>query len=143
MEFKGLQIFWPPIFDVVTAKKAAKQGFVAAIFISGITALPLIYRIVSSQSYDATEIFSSILGNIVPMTLIAFWINRMSRIASISALVLSCGEMLYKISVHNTAGMYPLFIIFFINSIRGTFIYHKLLKNMPTTSDNTAQTDYS
>jgi hypothetical protein len=138
MGFKGLQIFWPPIFDVVTAKKAAKQGFVAAVFISGATTLLLMYRIVSTRSYDTTEVFNSILGNIVPMALIAFFISRMSRIASISALVLSCGEMLYKITVYNTAGIYPLFIIFFINSIRGTFIYHRLLKNMPQTTANTA-----
>jgi hypothetical protein len=78
MEMKRLQVFWPPVLDLVSAKKAARQGYVAALFISGATALLLVYRIVSAHSYDTIEIYSSLIGNILPMVLLAFFINRMS-----------------------------------------------------------------
>ena len=124
---KGLQAFWPFIVDEESAKKATKQGFYSAVFISVMTAVPLMYRVATTQSYDLLEVYSGVLGNILPMAFIAFFINRMSRVASICALLLCILEMFYKYSVHNSLGMYPLFIIFFTNSIRGTFAYHKFL----------------
>ncbi|MCJ7600356.1 MAG: hypothetical protein MUO63_02510 [Desulfobulbaceae bacterium] len=124
---KGLQAFWPSIVDEVSAKNATKLGFYSAVFISVITAIPLLYRIIITQSFDLLEIYSSILGNILPMAIIAFFIHRMLRVASVCALALCVTEMFYKYNAHNSLGMYPLFILFFINSIRGTFAYYKLL----------------
>ncbi len=88
---KGGNFFWPPVQDMNQAREAAHAGFIAAVAIAVVTAGMLVYKIWSSPAYDIIGIISTFIGDILPMALIAFFINRMSRTASILALVVSCG----------------------------------------------------
>ncbi|WP_207678901.1 hypothetical protein [Desulfonema magnum] len=106
-------IFWPGIYDKVTAREAAKQGWTAALFSGGITLLMIVF--------GGAEIMN--LLDVALICLIGYGCLKMSRTAAIAGLVYTISNGIYKYSVHKTLGLMPLFAIFYINSVRGTFYF--------------------
>ena len=107
-------IFWPRIYDDVSAREAAKQGWVAALVSGGITFIMVVF--------SATPMSS--LVDVFLICFIGYGCLKMSRTAAIVGLVYTIFNGVYKYTMHNTFGLMPLFSIFYINSIRGTFYFH-------------------
>jgi hypothetical protein len=61
------------------------------------------------------------------MIVLGFFIFRMSRIAAVLALLLCLFELFSKYETSGSVGMMPIFLIFFVSAIRGTFLYRKFL----------------
>lgn len=114
---KGI-IFWPYIHDEASAREAAKQGWIAALLIGGTTLL-----MVTIGSMPTSN-----LVDVVLICLIGYGCLKMSRTAAIFGLIYTLSNGVYKYVVHSTFGMMPLFAIFFVNSVRGTFNLHKMKK---------------
>jgi hypothetical protein len=112
----GVNALWPKIHDEASAREAAKQGWSAALVSGGITLL-----MVATKN---TPIASLI--DVGFMCLIGYGCLKMSRAAAIIGLLFTLSNGVYKYIVHSTFGLMPLFAIFFVNSIRGTFLFHKI-----------------
>ncbi|MBF0645420.1 hypothetical protein HTZ97_00760 [Desulfuromonas acetoxidans] len=133
-ELNDWRFFWPKINSVETARNAAGQGVAAAIFAACAAPIPcLLYLIRQGQQQHFYLIFAPTLF----FGLFAFFIYKMSRTAAVSGLIL---YLPIVISILNRPGggrysgssfFYFLalaFVLAFINSIRGTFFYHKIIK---------------
>ena len=117
---------YPPIVDKLSAKKAAKYGVWAALFCSGATVLVVLINAMGASilglNYLAL-IDAAIFGAI------AFGIYKMYRAAAIIGLVLYLYERVYMFETQGNFGntfQVVILVFMFINSIRGTFLYHKL-----------------
>ena len=110
-----LGAFWPNIIDEPSAREAGKQGWVAALFAGGITLFCVLTKTTPLSS----------LFDVGIICLIGFGCLKMSRVASTLGLVYTIFSGLYKYCVHSTFGLMPLFAIFFINSMRGSFYFHR------------------
>jgi len=113
-----LNVFWPNILDEMSSREAAKQGWYAALFAGGMTIIGVIAQY--------TEINSLIDVGII--CLIGYGCLKMSRIAAISGLVYTLGNGVFKYITHSTFGLMPLLAIFFVNAVRGTFKFNKIIK---------------
>lgn len=119
--------FWPPIYDSDSCKRCSRQGLYAAILVSIGSTLSAFWKQDLFILIDAT--FFSI---------IAFGIYKMSRVASVVGLCIyfisHVDKFIPRTAIPLVAGLsvglYQLglstLILLFINSIRGTFAYHKL-----------------
>jgi hypothetical protein len=119
---------WPSIFDKESARQAALQGTVAAIFVASITVL---FATISLTGTTFMQIDAWSYVDAIFFAAIAFGIYKMSRIASILGLLL---YLLERIDMWLTFGpknivIAAIFIIAFINSVRGAFAYHRIIKN--------------
>lgn len=114
---KGLDWVWPSIVDVATAKKAANQGFWAAIFNAIVTITMTLLGTFTIWSLIDAVLFAAI----------AFGIYKTYRAASIIGLCLYILERVdswISFGLPNTTPRVATFIILtlmFINSVRGTF----------------------
>lgn len=126
---------WPEISHAGIAKEAARQGFWIATFIAVFNAILSIFghfgiqilQIIGIEDFDLWGLLDSAL-----FAIIAWRIWKMSRIAAIAGLAL---YGFGRIDVFLTYGTYfvlrattIIFAIAFLNSIRGTFAYHKFIK---------------
>lgn len=114
-----MNILWPNISDEKTTLEAAKQGWVASIFIAAMTILSIIVGWTSVMS----------VVDVVLISLIGFGCFKMSRIAAVLGVILCIYNGIDKYIEKNTVGMMPIFTLFFINAARGTFKYHKIKNN--------------
>jgi hypothetical protein len=139
-----MNAIWPTVSDLDSAKKTARYGYGAAIAVSvliiieGFISIDSNYRIVS---WNMIEVGSLLLA--IVMIPIAYGIYRMSRIASVSGLLIFIAHIVSNWFV----GIYPrpvvLIIIFFLyfHSIRGCFAYQSLLQSKEKSSSNRSDTD--
>lgn len=111
-------VFWPNIYDEASAREAAKQGWFAALFSGGVTLLMVVFG-----STPASSLFDVIL-----LCFIGYGCLKMSRVAATIGLIYTIFNGGYKYIMHSTFGLMPLFAIFFINSIRGTYNFHTMKK---------------
>jgi hypothetical protein len=123
----NFDFLYPTITDTKSAKDAVKFGYVSALMIAAITTLNFLLKVYESNTNDIVYILSIIIGNILPMIILGYFIFRMSRIAAVLALLLCLFELFSKYENTGSVGMMPIFLIFFISSIRGTFLYRKFL----------------
>lgn len=123
---QGFEWLWPKITDIKSAKDAAKQGVGVAIFVAGVTAL---FAILSLFGVEMVTIWALLDAAIFAG--IAFAIYKMSRVAAIFGLAFYLWGQVNAIGSTGKVNIFMLmFITFgFINAIRGTFAYHKLLKS--------------
>jgi hypothetical protein len=122
-----LNVLYPSITNISSAKEAVKYGYASAAFMAGITTVNFLMKLFDSNSYDSVYIASVIIGDILPIAILGYFIFKMSRIASILALLLCLFELFNKYQSHGSVGMMPIFIVFYISAIRGTFLYQKFL----------------
>src|SRR5258708_4750582 len=84
--------YWPVIYDSESARKAAKAGALAAFFLAGWTALFAFLSIFNiSNLNDASALVDAAI-----FAFLGFMIRRMSRVASIIALVMFVAERVYS-----------------------------------------------
>ena len=115
-------IFWPYINDETSAREAAKQGWYASLISGGITLIMVVLGATSSWS----------LVDVGLLCLIGYGCLKMSRIAAILGLIYCIFNGIDKYIVHSTFGLMPLFAIFYINSIRGTYKFYEIKKSKIT-----------
>ena len=121
---------WPEITHTEIAKKAARQGFWAAVFCASMTAVLSILGHAGIEVFGIKNFGLLELGDAVLYAVIAWRIYKMSRIAAIAGLSLylySRINMWVDYGPRNPV-IAIIFTLMFINSIRGTFTYHKFVK---------------
>ena len=123
----NLEFLYPTITDTKSAKEAVKYGYASSAMIAAVTTFSFLLKVYESNTNDTVYILSIIIGNILPMIVLGYFIFRMSRIAAVLALLLCLFELLSKYETSGSVGMMPIFLIFFVSSIRGTFLYRKFL----------------
>ena len=115
---------WPRIEDKDSAIAAARQGFYTAICCSAATATLAILGAFGFQIYGFN------LWNLTDTLLaggLAFGIKRMSRTAAVITLLYYIAGRIdlwveYQVANPIVAGF---FVLMFLNSIRGTFAFHR------------------
>ena len=123
MKKMSFDFLYPSITNIGSAKEAVKYGNASAAFMAGITTVNFLIKLFDSSAYDPIYISSVIIGDILPIAILGYFIFKMSRIASILALLLCLFELISKYESSGSVGMMPIFMIFFVSSIRGTFLY--------------------
>ncbi|NEP57063.1 MAG: hypothetical protein F6K31_08565 [Symploca sp. SIO2G7] len=123
---------WLSEIDSITAARTtAKQGCWAAIFVATITAVLVSVSLTTPDPEIPLDAWSFIDAGL--FAAIAWGIHKMSRIAAIAGLALYIIEIIYKClnGSFSSSGTWLVIIITlaFINSVRGTFAYHKLRSN--------------
>ena len=119
---KGRSWIWPSITDEKSAKDASAQGAVASGFISFFSGF---IGFVMSMGWDQGALREAFL-----FAILGFGIFRLSRTAAVVGLALYFVEWIYmwpKVGIINVA-LTPIVVLMFVNSIRGTFVYHQIKK---------------
>ena len=111
-------VLWPDVSDLDGAQKAARQGVVAELFVTGATTLFVILKL-----SDVTALVDAVL-----FALIAWRIWKMFRVWVVIGLVLFAAEKTYWIYVRGPKGLVMSVIILlgFVTSVRGTFACARL-----------------
>lgn len=114
------------IVNKESARKAAMDGFGAAMFVAGVTALFAIF------SYFGVNIMAGIgVWSLLDAAIFAFvgWrIHAMSRTWAVLGLLLYLADKGYGLYLRPSASgvvMIVILVIAFINGVRGTFAFHK------------------
>ena len=117
-------LVWPSITDQVSAKKASRQGLLACACCAGATILCVLLGYFGPPRTDA-------LVDALLFILIGWGIHRISRFAAVAGLLLFILERVFEWLNYgrgNTVVALLLALAFtlaFINSVRGTFAYHR------------------
>lgn len=119
--------WWPEITDLKTAKHVAYYGIWAALVNAGLTTF---FVVLGLFGVRIVEIDFLAMIDVVIFLLIAFGIYKLNKIAAVAGLLFYILEVLLSISSNGFSfGFMRIFLVFlYINAVRGTFIYHKLLK---------------
>ncbi len=116
----------PEVEGAEAAKKAAKGGMWAAFFVAGVTTLFAILAM--NGTTPVAGINGAALLDAAVFIGIGIGIGRLSRIAAVAGLVIYIAERLYMMSLNGPAGLWMTIALtlVFINSVRGTFAYHRI-----------------
>lgn len=130
-ERKALNWFWPPVTDTQTAREASRQGLWAATWIAGVT---IVFALLAALGYRSAEFDSAALWDAGLFIIIGWGINKSSRVAAVAGLLLYLIERAYMWATvgPKSPGMAILFTLMFINSVRGTFAFHRLSRTQAT-----------
>jgi len=126
---KGMSWIWPDVKDLETAKLANRQGVWAASFVSVVTAVFAALGAAGIQLFEFTFDALALIDACI-FGVLAFGIYKMSRIASVAGLglyIIERADMWINYGPKNVI-IAGLLVLMFINSIRGTFAYHRLRK---------------
>ena len=118
--------FWGKLDSVEAAVDAAKAGAAGAFMVAAVTAALAIASIFGFSVIPGVGALSLIDAAIFAG--LGFGISRNSRVCAVLALAFYLLEqwmMVSNVSTFNGV-MFVLFVVFFINGIRGTFAYHRL-----------------
>lgn len=120
---KAFYKFWPKITDSESARGAARQGFWAAIFVAVVTA---VFAVSGFIGMSIGALFDATL-----FAIIAWGIHKMSRVASVAGLCLYIVESIWRWIEFGPTNIVvaALLVLCFINSVRGTFEYHKIINS--------------
>jgi hypothetical protein len=114
--------FGPAIDDLKSAQKAGRQGATMCLLITAMTALSNISAVGTVERSGALIVVLLVYGGLAVM------IYKMSRAAAILAMLIYFGDCLIMVSQQGiSVGMFVRVLIFFgfINSVQGTFAYHR------------------
>jgi hypothetical protein len=115
--------FWPEITDPDTARSAAMHGVFAALFVAVATGAMGLLSMTDPWPSFLDVVLSGFLG---------FRIWRMSRSAAVFALVYFIANKVYMVATDGlkgaTAYMALALVMAFISGVRGTFAYHRYVK---------------
>ncbi|BAZ03679.1 hypothetical protein [Calothrix sp. NIES-3974] len=121
----------PRIESISDAQKVGRQGTWAACFVAGMTTLLVLGSIFAPLPLGIPVNVWSLIDAVI-MGIIAWRIYRMSRVAALAGLIyyiigqismFSASEGKYKVGFVTI-----LITLAFVNSVRGTFAYHRLQK---------------
>lgn len=118
--------FWPTITGLESAKQSARQGVWASMVVAVVTAG---VAILSHVGVPILDFNLEALVDAALFAIVAWGIHKMSRTAAVGGLGLYLIERIYMWSNHGPKGFIWVVIItlMYINAIRGTFQYHKIL----------------
>jgi hypothetical protein len=121
---KTEQWFWPNTGSIEGARAAARQGVWAASFVAVVT---FGFAIYSRFAAAILNIDIWALVDVFLFCIIAVGIWRVSRIAAVSGLMLYVLERVWMFQTNGQIGGFVaiIIVIMFVNSIRGTFAYHR------------------
>ena len=130
----GAAWFWPNVSNRRFAQNAIQEAFLAALFVSVLTAILTTRLLFSPDGTDFTPfgfLNSALFGGL------AFGIYRRSRIVALSAFVLFTGGTIYQFATTGPASLLlrGLIALAFFHGVRGTIAYHKfptLPANLPS-----------
>jgi hypothetical protein len=122
-----LNWLWRDIVDTETAKKAAREGFWAAVIGAVLNTVIALLSLAGIRLFNADIWF---LIDTVIIGIIALGIYRMSRIAAVAGLAnyIIAQIFLWIDTGPSSIVVLIIFAKMFLNSIRGTFAYHKYRK---------------
>ncbi len=119
MDFKNiLSFFWPDIHDAESAKKAADQGFLAAMLYVFLALTPIL-------SGQVAKIF-----DVLVVALCGYFSKRMWRAAPIVGLAMMVPELAFALpeGVSFRLASAAILTLMFVNAARGTFLYPRYAK---------------
>jgi type IV secretory pathway VirB2 component (pilin) len=122
MDFKNiLSFFWPTIHDAESAKKAADQGFLAAL-------LYVFLALTQILSGEVAKIF-----DVIVVALAGYFAKRMWRTAAIVGLVMMGPELVFALpgGVSFRLASAAILTLMFVNATRGCFLYHRYAQAKP------------
>ncbi len=122
MDFKNiLEFFWPTIHDAESAKKAADQGFLAALLYVFLALTPIL-------SGEVAKIF-----DVLVVALAGYFAKRMWRTAAIVGLVMMGPELVFALpgGVSFRLASAAILTLMFVNATRGCFLYHRYAQAKP------------
>ena len=121
---KGIVWIWPVIVDVETARRVSRQGFWAATWVAGVTALLALLSTlgVNIWNFDLYALVDALI-----FAIIGWGIHRLSRTAAVAGICLYLLERAYMWATFGPKNPFvaAIFILMFINGVRGTFAFHK------------------
>jgi hypothetical protein len=126
--------YWPEINDLETARKVAKQGVWAALFVAGVTA---VFATLALFGKSFAGVDESAFVAVVIFGALAIGIWRMSRVAATLALVLFVVEKVWAAQDgQRPAGVILAIVItlIFVNTVRATFRFRRLSTVAPTST---------
>jgi hypothetical protein len=121
--------YWPTIDDKSSAEHATKSAVGVSGFIAAVTALAAVLSIVYHKPILSLDGWG--LVDAVIFALIAWRISKVSRTWAIVGLLMYLFEVGYKLVTSPSGALGVLTIIFiltYINAIRGAFAYHRYRK---------------
>jgi hypothetical protein len=133
--------FFPTTKNLSDAQKIARQGTWAACFVAGMTAILALISIAAPSPLGFPVNAWSLIDAMI-FGVIAWGIYYASRIAAVTALIYyAVGQVFMIATTIDSARKYSvnpvtiLVLLAFINSIRGTFAYHRLRKAVNNSAD--------
>ncbi|PMQ02745.1 hypothetical protein DyAD56_22990 [Dyella sp. AD56] len=127
--YKQERWYWPSFGNMADAEQAANQGFWAAVFVAAVATLFATISAFSSHNVMGIDPFAYV--DAVVFAVIAWRIRRRSRAFAIAGLVLFTVEKIFQFTTQPLAlvGILMAIVLFvcFINAVRGTFAYHRML----------------
>jgi len=123
--------FWPDLSDIDGAKDACRLGMWCAIIVASITAL---FAVIALLGKSFMGVSPMALVDAVLFGVIAFGIHKYSRFAAVAGFALYLLEKVYAVIQQGPLASGVLGIIFligFLNAMRGTFAYHKFQSARP------------
>jgi hypothetical protein len=119
MDFKNIQEFcWPTIKDAESAKKAAEQGFYAALLYLFLALTPIL-------SGQAEKIL-----DVIVVALCGYFSKRLWRTAAVIGLAMMAPELVFSLpgGVSFRLASAVILTLMFVNATRGTFLYPRYAK---------------
>jgi hypothetical protein len=128
---KGFEWIWPAVDTPESARFAMRQGFWAAIFVCGLTALLVFVSAMSSPADRLPQFAPWALVDAAIFAAIAFGIWKESRVAAVAGLGVYIIEQLHLLTLSTRRGAGSFFIVAallcaFIGGIRGAFALHAM-----------------
>ena len=126
---RAQSVWWPAVNDTDDARSAAKQGVWYALFFGTGTAVIATLNL-AGVTNNLLGLDAYAYGDAAVFLALAFFINRMSRIAAVLALAFYIAERLAQVLSGQIygGGIAVIFLgLFFVNAVRGTFAYHRLV----------------
>ena len=125
--------YWPDLSDLESAREASRQGMWAALALAGMTAFAMLAESPTVKSFVDPRL---VVPQMLLFLAIAYGIYRFSKPAAIAGLACFVVCQLYALTKfvaqsgdrRFTVLAITLLIVAFINGVRGTFAYHRLLK---------------
>jgi len=125
--------YWPDVDNLEGAEDACRLAMWCAMLVSGVTAL---LAFLALNGIRILPISGSALVDAAIFAAVAYGLSRHSRFAAVAGFVLFLIERIYMVIQTGTifgAGVLGIvFLIGFLNGMRGAFAYHKL-KSQPAT----------
>ena len=117
--------YWPDIYDLESSKKAGRLGATAAFLCAGVTALFALLAELGWALVKGFDIWA--LGDAIIIGALGIGVWRMSRICAVLALVTYTAERLFAWATNGSSNpmLAVIFIVYFINGVRGTFAYQE------------------
>lgn len=116
---------WPETDDVESARKAAKQGMYASFIIA---VFLFILLLVNTPELSLQNVDPYSVVDILIYILIGWRIGKMSKTAAVLGLIVYLISQVYIVAEMGFSYSFIkiLFILMFVNAIRGTFTFRKL-----------------